>query len=142
MRVGTDGGDLNQTLDPGRRRRLGHGLRAPDVYPGEGLLATLVEDSDQVDRRVGALHRGLDGDRILNRRAQGRDLPDLAQGLEEVRPRGTAHRDPDDPALLGQAPDQVTADEPGSAEDRNHALGHGFAFSPLGARALSGLASR
>jgi hypothetical protein len=95
---------------------------APDRI--EALAATLIEDADEIDDRVDALHRIGDRAFMTDVGADGHDLGDIAQRLQEqgfVRP---AHGDAHDPALLGQPLDDVAADESRSAEDCCYGCGH------------------
>jgi hypothetical protein len=112
---------MDQGLHPRGGCRRGDGPRPIGLHRLEFLAAALEEDADQVDRRIGAGERGGDGLMVLDRHAERRDLPDVAERLQETRPRRMPHRDADRPAVPGQALDHVAADEAGAAENRRYA---------------------
>src|ERR1041385_5570431 len=58
--------------------------------------------------------------------ANGHDLGDIAQGLQEEGLIRTAHGDAHDPALLGEPLHNVAADKSRSAEDCRDGCSHGF----------------
>ena len=47
-RVGTDTGDVHETLDAGRSAEAGHAPRPLDVYRLEGLLRVLDIEADRI----------------------------------------------------------------------------------------------
>ena len=85
---------------------------------GEGGAAALDIVADDVDDLVRAVDRGGDLGGVAHIGRDRHDLADIAHGLEEQRLVRAAHGDADDDALGCQAPDDVSADEARSAENR------------------------
>ena len=124
--------DRRRSRRHGRRARRPAGSAAAPISPGSRACSrskspprALEQDADQADRGVGADQQALD--LALGRRVPGLrvDLADGAQRLEEQRPLRAAGRDADDRPLLGQALDDIAADEARAAEHRHDLAAHG-----------------
>ena len=85
---------------PGARARrfLGDRLRALGLHRLEFLRAALVQDSHQVDHRVGADDGARDRGAVAHIGGNRRHLPDDAGGLQEQGLVRAAHRNPHQPA--------------------------------------------
>ena len=82
------------------------------------LTAALMQDADEKDHGVGALHRDIDRGLVAHVDAHRHDLADIAHRPQEGG-RRVAHRDPHHVAARGQSLDDVAADEARAAEHRH-----------------------
>ena len=114
-----------------RARGFGHRAGAELVHGVEFLPAGLMQDGDQIDDMVGALHGAVDRPAHAHIGLHRLDLADIAERLQMAGEIGPAHGDPDAVAALGQRPHDMAADKAGAAED-DHELwglqdfGHGW----------------
>ena len=98
---------------------LGDGLGALGLDGVEALRAALGEDADEIDDDLRITHRRLDRRRIAQICLHGVDLSDLAGGLEESGQFRPPHRDPDPVVAPAQRADDIPAQKPRSAENRD-----------------------
>jgi hypothetical protein len=115
-RVGIERAHLDQPPDPVLPARLDRRFGHPDMHSGETRARRLVQHADQIDHRV----RTADGG-SQRRGVAHIDFGNLHAGQEEQRlgmlARATGH---DDFAILvHQRIHDMTADEPGAAQDRD-----------------------
>ena len=94
-----------------RARRFGDGAGAELVHGGEFLPAALMQDGDQIDDVVGALHGAVDRPAHAHIGLHRLDLADIAERLQMAGEIGPAAGDPDAVAALGQRPHDVAADK-------------------------------
>ena len=107
---------------PRARGGFGGQLRALGVDHREQLARPLSNGSaDGVDHRFGADQRPLHGLGDPHIGLHDLDLADIAQQPRPVGLPRPAHGDADAPALLGQRPHGLRADEPGAAEHGDEA---------------------
>ena len=118
MLVGADRRDMHHPRAM-RRRGQRHLLRAVALHGVEPLPAALEQDAHQVDHDVGAAHRRRHRFGVPDIGLHRMDLADPAERLQvagEVRP---PHRDADAVVAAGQRPDQMAAEEAGTAKHRD-----------------------
>src|SRR6185312_7825160 len=79
----------------------------------------LVQDADAIDQRILAGKEGRQPHLVVDGDVDEADLADIALELEKLGVRRMPAADGENLAALGQVLDDIAADEPGSAENRD-----------------------
>ncbi|MGY3287482.1 hypothetical protein ACVWW5_000219 [Bradyrhizobium sp. LM3.4] len=107
---------------PRGRGRLGDGLGALGLDGIKTLRAAFGEDADQIDHDMRITQRRLDRGRIAQVGLHGVNLPDFTGGLEVPGQLRPPHRDPDPVVAPAQRADDIPAQKPRSAENRDESF--------------------
>ncbi|BCG76780.1 hypothetical protein MesoLj113b_03220 [Mesorhizobium sp. 113-3-3] len=101
------------------------------MHGGEFLPAGLMQDGDEIDDMVGALHGAVDRPAHAHIGLHRLDLADIAERLQMAGKVGPPAGDPDAVAALGQRAHDMAADKARPAKDDNKLwglqdFGHGW----------------
>ena len=108
--------------------RLCHRASTGALNGVEGLCAALGQNADQIDRSMGAAHRGLDRSRIAQIGLHGVDLAYPAERLQMPGQFRSPYRDPNAVVAFGQCAHDASSEKTRSAENSDQRVqirGHG-----------------
>jgi hypothetical protein len=124
VRIGADGGDMDQPRDSGGAGRLRDRPGAVDMDGLETLAPGFVHDGDEIDDGMRPGHGALDRFPVAYIGLHGMDLADRAERPQEARQIGPAHRDPNPVAAFRQRPHHIASNESRSAEHCDELVAH------------------
>jgi hypothetical protein len=113
---------VDKRANAGFLRRLGDRSCSEGLYGVETLPAPFAQNANEIDHRVGASNRRRHGRRITQIGLHGVNLTDPADGLQVKGKIGAADGDADSPTLPGERPDNMSANETRTAEDRHQPI--------------------